>query len=362
MKGNLLHINHSKHKAGVNFQMNVLGGYLVYILFSLMIITGCGSSCIANSVQTYPSLAFQQHETRFKEIQNAFEQREKKFLKNEQFQLWSMKKNEEEILKEYDAVNNWRHGVWYNNPFSGESRNEFIVDQDLLASNYFRYVELIAFQYNRTDPTYNSSIIVLNGRKFIALEAPSTESVNRFFKLLHNHNVTHLVRLTPAYEKDIQKSHPYWETRVEVDPQTFETFLNVPSESLDKNNRPYKLYYHAVETWLDNQGFNEKSLLASILEVKKKTKPNSLVGVHCHAGVGRTGTFIAGFLLIDEIDRQIAQGIPLDRLNISIEKIVKQLSMQRFFMVGRSVQYLTLYRLVDLYVTELQEDQKNKAA
>jgi protein tyrosine phosphatase len=176
------------------------------------------------------------------------------------------------------------------------------------------------------------------------------------FNLLHNYNATHLVRLTPAKEGGHEKCYPYWDRRDELTLSTQEHYLNIPLESEENNPEPYKLRYVAIDTWKDHQSGDPDALLGLILQARKGHDSSSLMAVHCHSGVARTGTFISGFLLLDEIDRHFAEKKTLENLNISIEKTVMQLSLQRFYMVGKPEQYLTLYRLVDLYVNKLQQE------
>ncbi len=319
---------------------------------------GYAAPATANiSPRTFPSLPLAYRENRYKEIQTAFDERSKLYLQGRQFHSWKANKSDQEIAQEYADLESWRHHAWYSN--SGEkmliSRPDFMVAQDLLEKGYYKRPHLLAFQYNQTDGSYNSSTIILNGQRFLAMEAPSTAKLTQnFFNLLQNHQVSQLVRLTPASENGVQKSIAYWQNRVKKDPKTGKQILQVPFAGSRQN---YEISYYSIDNWLDHRGIDPKILLKTIQEVRKNYDPNvGLLACHCSGGVGRTGTFLAGFILLQDIDKQIALGATPETLDISIEKVVLQLSLQRIHMVARAEQYQTLYRLVDLYVQSLNKN------
>jgi protein tyrosine phosphatase len=76
----------------------------------------------------------------------------------------------------------------------------------------------------------------------------------------------------------------------------------------------------------------------------------SLIAVYCHSGVSCTGTFLAAFFLLNEIDQQLKNAKTAKDLKISVEETVSRLSLFRPHAVGKPKQYVTLDRLIDLYV------------
>jgi protein-tyrosine phosphatase len=306
-------------------------------------------------VRTFPSLPQLYKENKFKEIEVAFEERVNLFLKGHQFQAWTVNRPYKEVAEEFESIREWRNHAWYSDA-KGEilvSRPDFMVAQDLLERGYYRRPHLLAFDYNHTDGSYNSSTVVLNGQRFLALEAPTPKTLDNFFKLIQNYQANQLVRLTPANEQGAAKSHPYWAGKIKVDPKTNEQFLKLP---INGSRRTLPIRYYALNSWLDHKGIDPKTLLNLLEKVRKDYDPNTgLIACHCSGGVGRTGTFIAGFLLLQEIDHQVAAGKSLDALDISIEKVVMQLSLQRTHMIAEPSQYYTLYQLVDLYVKHLKD-------
>lgn len=315
-------------------------------------------------MKSFPSLPHHEIDAKFQAVQKGFEERSNLFLKGKHFQNWTANKNAKEIFEEFNRIREWRNHSWYTEG-PGElivSHMDFMVAQDLLDKGYYRQPNAIAFQYNRTDGSYNSSSLILNGQRFLALEGPSEQNVNQFFKLLQNFQVTQLVRLAPFASGEEPEIYPYWQDRIKKDPKAQGTqgiqgqIIEIPLAGIDKT---YSIPYVYTDAWENNAKTDTTVLLNLIQSVRKaNTSENSLIACHCNSGVGRTGTFIAGFALIQEIDRQIAAGTAIDNLDISIEKIVMQLSLQKLHMVAKPDQYLMLYRLVDQHIQALKKQKK----
>lgn len=333
--------------------INMCGKIIILSLVSLGISFGLSVPSVyghsSESRYSFPSLPYLYKENKFKEIQAAFEERANLFLKGRHFHPYEANKSNKTLEEEFKNIQEWRNHTWYSD--SGEvliSRPDFMVAQDLLQKGYFKRPHLIAFDYNHTDGSYNSSTVVLNHHRFLALEAPGEKTLDNFFKLLQNYQVSRLVRLTPASEQGISKSHPYWIGKIKTDHKTKEQFFKLP---LAYSTDSLLIRYFPIDTWLDHKGIEPQALLNLIEKTRKDYDPTKdLIACHCSGGVGRTGTFIAGFLALEEIDRQLAQGTPIENIDLSIEKIVMQLSLQRSHMVAKSAQYIALHRLVDLYL------------
>jgi hypothetical protein len=311
------------------------------------------STAIVTPVQSFAALPHQYIETKIQGIQEAFEQRAVLFLKGRNFQPWRVNKPKEEILKEFNQLNEWRYYAWYVDPTAKTliSRTDFMVAQELLEKGYYQKPNLIAFQYNLSDPTYNASIIVLSGFRFLALEAPTAKTIRSFYNLLQNFHIKQLVRLAVLEKNGISTSYSYWKDKIKTDTKTGEMILNAPQPF---NPAPYPILYYTTAKGTSNQ-IDPIELLKVIQKVRKNDDSNTdMIACHCDNETGQTGTFLAGFLLLTEIDRQIASGTSKASLNISIEKIVMQLSLQRPYMVSKSAQYVTLYRLVDAYIQQLK--------
>lgn len=328
----------------------------ILALLCVTLLTICSVTAVAALIPepalSLPTLPQQYLETRFHTIQQAFEQRATLFLKGRPFQRWEMNRPRKNILIEFDQLNEWRFRTWYVDPNAKTliSRMDFMVAQELLEKGLYKKPAFLAFDYNHTDGHYNASTVLLNGFKFLALESPTPQTLKHFFLLLQNHRVTQLVRLAGSTENAAELEATYWTNKLK-NAQHNETFLNIPQPY---NPSPYTLHYYATDVWPENHGVAAGELLKLILKVRKNADQNGLIACHSTHGNGRTGTFIAGFLLLNEIDRQIATGISKNAVDVSVEKIVMQLSLQRSYLVRKAEQYITLHRLLDLYVKNLK--------
>ncbi len=127
-----------------------------------------------------------------------------------------------------------------------------------------------------------------------------------------------------------EKCSPYWEDILDED------HLHIPHKG-----KSYRIRAFDIAEWPDNNGIDPKRLLEVVLEVREALKqPKSLLAVHCSAGIGRTGTFLAALAIVEAIDK---------KKPLSIEKIVYRLSLQRRASVSVANQYSTLYTLAELY-------------
>lgn len=112
-------------------------------------------------------------------------------------------------------------------------------------------------------------------------------------------------------------------------------------------------HYH-FKTWGDYEPVCDKALLAFVKKVQtfqdqEGSYPDSPLIVHCSAGVGRTGTFIA----VDIVTRQAAamqkEG---SVLKVSIPEVVQKLRKERMWMVQTLTQYAMIYQSLKAFLEE----------
>ncbi|XP_042268585.1 receptor-type tyrosine-protein phosphatase eta isoform X4 [Thunnus maccoyii] len=190
-------------------------------------------------------------------------------------------------------------------------------------------------------PGYNSR------KEFIAAQGPLPTTVNEFWRMIWEKNVQTLVMLTRCIEQGRVKCEQYWNSGTKhFENITVKTTSEIPLEDwtirdFDIKNmktaetRTVRQFHFTA--WPDHGVPETTELLISfrhlVREHMDQYSRHSPTVVHCSAGVGRTGTFIA-------IDRLIFQ---IERENIvDVYGIVHDLRMHRPLMVQTEDQYVFL--------------------
>lgn len=259
-------------------------------------------------------------------------------------------KSEVIIIEEYKHLDTFRKKLWHVNPKISEVINNpnYKTAPHLFEIKTFtQFPYLFAFDYNCIDHTYNASNLFVDGYHFIALEEPMLETLDAFFTLLINQSVRVLVRLKPEGEYASRGSISYWEDRL-VQGSGYELIFLSYAHSIP---------YCYTNKWVDNEPIEVPILYDLVQKVRKAYADrgeDGPIACHCSAGVGRTGTFIAAYVLANLLDL-------LDPSQISIEEIILKLSVQRPHMVSTAEQYLTLYEFVDYYLEQKKNSISNEA-
>ncbi len=260
-------------------------------------------------------------------IREEIEKRWELFQEDREFASFQPGKSDADLKEEFDSISKVRKVLWNDAGYE--------LAEHLIAADLIRAPGCVAFAFNNTEPYYNASTIFLGDKSYIACEGPRSKDVSQFFNLLSSQEVTHLVRLTSSYEGWTKKCHPYWDDLISKSEER--TYLNVPAQS-----GAHQVQVFHMDHWSDHQGVDPQELLSLVLQIRDElNKANGLLVVHCSAGVGRTGTFLAALAILDAIDKD---------LPLSIEEIVYRLSLQRIHSVAKSAQYITLHRLAELYL------------
>jgi hypothetical protein len=268
-----------------------------------------------------------------------------------QFPLWTPSWTEEELRARYDQMQSERLSVYFTNAEECRTKKAFGLFRESFKTpeNWktcgSHYPYPLAFAYNLASPSYNASIITLHGKQFLAMEGPTKESLDNFLELLTQYRVTDLVRVTAAVSLNRENSVPYWEGHINVHPKTGRPTIMLTGREIN---------YFCTDFWENHLAFEPKRLIALVRAVMENSGPDQLIAVHCRAGIGRTGTFLAAYTLIADINQQIARGVPLDHIQVSIDRVVWEESLERPFVVNNFEQYKELYEVVSVYMDMLK--------
>ncbi|XP_015338496.1 receptor-type tyrosine-protein phosphatase beta isoform X2 [Marmota marmota marmota] len=206
-------------------------------------------------------------------------------------------------------------------------------------------------------------------REYIATQGPLPGTKDDFWKMVWEQNVHNIVMVTQCVEKGRVKCDHYWPADQDslyygdlilqmlsesVLPEwTIREFKICSEEQLDAN-RLIRHFHYTV--WPDH-GVPEttQSLIQFVRTVRdyiNRTPGAGPTVVHCSAGVGRTGTFIALDRILQQLD---------SKDSVDIYGAVHDLRLHRVHMVQTECQYIYLHQCVRdvLRARKLRSEQEN---
>lgn len=229
----------------------------------------------------------------------------------------------------------------------------------------------------------NASWIKLSPEaRYIATQGPLTDTVHHFWAMCFdqavklNAEAVVIAMVTPLVELGREKCHKYWPShnhthwdlsevlqRDEIGPDILTvTWLGeelhndgftVTTLKLQSGDVSKTVYHYYYEGWQDTKVPDAVEPLISLSEEIASVRaahPSLIPIVHCSAGVGRTGTFIA-------IDYLRHHSNPFDGSLVDpVLDVVKRMRDGRMMMVQTEHQYMFLYELL----TRMYKDRKKK--
>ncbi|TFK14675.1 potassium voltage-gated channel subfamily H member 7-like [Platysternon megacephalum] len=234
--------------------------------------------------------------------------------------------------------------------------------------NKNRYIDILPYDYNRVelsemngDPGsdyINASHIdgFKEPRKYIAAQGPKDETTDDFWRMIWEQKATIIVMVTRCEENNRNKCAQYWPT-TENSTETFGDIVVKSNESkmcpdyiiqkLHITNRkektPGRDVTHIQFTSWPDHGVPEDPHLLLKLRRRVNALSNFFSGpvvIHCSAGVGRTGTYIA-------IDAML-EGLEVEG-RVDVYGYVVKLRRQRCLMVQVEAQYILIHQALVEY-------------
>uniref|UniRef100_A0A1A8MRL6 Receptor-type tyrosine-protein phosphatase F n=2 Tax=Nothobranchius pienaari TaxID=704102 RepID=A0A1A8MRL6_9TELE len=230
-----------------------------------------------------------------------------------------------------------------------------------------RYANVIAYDHSRIiltsvdgNPasTYINANYIDGYRKqnaYIATQGPLPETLCDFWRMVWEWRCHSIVMLTELKEREQEKCFQYWPSEGSMTFGDYTVELTgdarcepftrrdlVLTKKLEKQSQHVRhIHFHGwPEIGTPAEGRGMIDIIAAVQRHQQQSGNRPIV-VHCSAGAGRTGTFIA---LSNILERVKAEGL------LDVFQTVKSLRMQRPHMVQTMEQYDFCYRVVQDFI------------
>eukprot|EP00698_Gefionella_okellyi_P003198 TRINITY_DN12990_c0_g1_i1.p1 TRINITY_DN12990_c0_g1~~TRINITY_DN12990_c0_g1_i1.p1 ORF type:complete len:276 (+),score=33.49 TRINITY_DN12990_c0_g1_i1:40-867(+) len=224
----------------------------------------------------------------------------------------------------------------------------------------------VKLQGDGSDYINASFVVGPTGVKYVSAQAPVAASIVDFWRMIWQENIGVVMMLTKEEERQMRKADAYWPVNPGDSIAYGPIFVTLESLSRDGETIMRRLRIRHAESgeerlvshvqyigWPDfgvPQSVDGFLTLLSVADREiEQVKATGPLLVHCSAGIGRSGTFIAAH----EAAAQLRQGISPNLL-----ALVDTLRSQRRGMVQTREQYLFLKSAVDeLHGEPVQTDE-----
>ena len=211
---------------------------------------------------------------------------------------------------------------------------------------------------------------------FISAQAPLKNTVDDFWTMCFDHDINTVIMLCNLEENGKEKCEKYWENKNNdkdaivdstelgsnfVINYTTEqinddiTIRNINIRDTEKNeNNEKKIKQIHYGSWPDHKSVDLQSIYGNILFmfnlVDNEIGHNPIV-VHCSAGVGRTGTFIALYNLYRDILSQIHDE-KNKKITLNFMNLVRKMKEMRMHLVETEDQNNLIYQFVEKFLKD----------
>ena len=214
-----------------------------------------------------------------------------------------------------------------------------------------------------------------NENSFISAQAPLSNTIDDFWTMCFDYNINIVIMLCNLEENGKEKCVEYWENEkrdvLDSAASTFDSKfiitytteqindditirnINIKDKTKEENGEKKIKQIH-YGSWPDHQSVDLQSIYGNILfmfNIVDIEIGHSPIVVHCSAGVGRTGTFIALYNLYRDILDQIHDN---NNKNITINfmNLVRKMKEMRMHLVETEAQYNLIYQFVGKFLKD----------
>lgn len=230
-----------------------------------------------------------------------------------------------------------------------------------------RYDSLIPFDLTRSgrelDNFYiNANDVHTSVQDYIVTQGPLDHTVADFWKVILHKKAQTIVTLVMAQEDGKDKCLGYWHKAFR--PVTVEGWhIKLASEKVTAVSELISSHQIVVRKFVAKRGHDKRvikqihyenwpdcktpelELFLNLLDQVDEATSNhhAPIAVHCSAGIGRSGTFVAAHSLRKELRLRMSQK-KKKPIRINIPKALFQLRCQRMALVGNPRQYQVIYQ------------------
>ena len=250
------------------------------------------------------------------------------------------------------------------------------------SSNLNRHNDILPYKFNivkinnegdiNNDDYINASYIngpfisTTDKNMFIATQGPLKNTIYNFWEMIYNKKINLIIMLTKSNEDGKNKSEIYWpendndliinkndnqfiisliETSIIIKDCLIKRKLKINN---NKNNSLIITQFQFI-SWPDHHVPIEDENTCKIIEILINNINNNFVEnnynipilIHCSAGVGRTGTFIALYNIVRCLKKLKEIG---EKPFINVFNVVRKLREERYSMVTDKQQYKFIYK------------------
>ncbi|XP_061180793.1 receptor-type tyrosine-protein phosphatase kappa-like [Saccostrea echinata] len=185
-------------------------------------------------------------------------------------------------------------------------------------------------------------------RDYIACQGPTANTLIDHWRMIWQEHIEYIVMLTNLIEGPKNKCHQYWpdeNEELDLDPFSVDLIqekvyayfvmriMTLRKQKVSESRTVVQFHY---TRWPDHGTPNPLNLVVFHRHFRHKIKPSRHpILIHCSAGIGRTGTFIA----FDVLSRY-----GKDNGKVNIIEYVKAMRKDRMTMIQNVDQYMFLYK------------------